>query len=169
MSAVQPSLSVALRSTCFSISCAARGGREVDVRVGSWGDLTQQTGRGDDARRGGVGAREGDSGRSRSTETDDIRRWAGTHVVEDGSVVVHGGGHRGGAPVGILEVQERGTATECLEDLGVAVGGGDHGGGLAGHLKSEKIERIGQRRIERVGSRVGGIRGGSPNRPGPIG
>lgn len=63
----------------------------------------------------------------------------GTHVVEDGSVVVHRGGHRRGAPVGILEVEERGTATESLEDLGVAVGGGDHGGGLAGHLMNARI------------------------------
>ena len=82
-------------------------------------------------------------------------------------MVVHGGSHRGGAPVGILEVQERGTATEGLEDLRVAVGGGDHGGGLAGHLK-DRTNRSETDRTGRIARRKHPT-GRSPDRPEPIG
>ena len=120
-----------------------------------WESDSAVTDRGRWRRAGGARTSGGSIARGGAIDRDEWnwRWWAGTHVVEDGSVVVHRGGHRGGAPVGILEVEERGTATESLEDLGVAVGGGDHGGGLAGHLMNAQIvsrsmtDRL--RRIER--------------------
>ena len=61
-----------------------------------------------------------------------------TYEVEHGAVLVHGGGHGGGASVRILQVQQRRTAPHRFEDLGGAVRRGDHGGGLAGVLRSGK-------------------------------
>lgn len=86
---------------------------------------------------GRSGTREGcaRAGRDRASA---LRSWRGekngTHVIEHGAVLVHRRGHRRGASVGVLEVQEARPAVHRLEDVGAAFRGGDHGGGLPGHL-----------------------------------
>ena len=79
----------------------------------------------------------GETGSMPRAETVRLSAWE-TYEVEDGAVLVHGGGNGGGASVRILQVQQRRTAPNRFEDLGGAVRRGDHRGGLAGVLRSGK-------------------------------
>lgn len=110
----------------------ARGGRGARTSARGFG-------RGLEARRGSRSIPDararGRAARARGAIA--LRRFGpggGTHVIEHGAVLVHRRGHRRGASVGVLEVQEARPAVHRLEDVGAAFRGGDHGGGLPGHL-----------------------------------